>query len=190
MQWFPDPELEKFIRDIARLPEMPDEAVEYKRAMLQQQQAMEFVTGEMGLLGMKQKAELTAQGYSPEQAQLASETATPEMMQAQAYGEQEAEAVRRAHPVGQLDQQMMTEQQAMQNQPPPEDPNAEPQHQREKEKMALQEKQAQGAHSRDKEKMTLQEKIAQQKHKRDMEALKLKTKQPAKKAAPPPKKGK
>lgn len=190
MQWFPDPELEKFIRDIARLPEMPDEAVEYKRAMLQQQQAMEFVTGEMGLLGMKQKAELTAQGYSPEQAQMAAETATPEMMQAQAYGEQEAEAVRRAHPVGQQDQQMMAEQQAMQNQPPPVDPNAEPQHRREKEKMALQEKQAQGAHSRDKEKMTLQEKIAQQKHKRDMEALKLKSKQPAKKAAPPPKKGK
>jgi hypothetical protein len=31
MQWFPDPELEKFVRDIARLPEMTDETVEFKR---------------------------------------------------------------------------------------------------------------------------------------------------------------
>jgi hypothetical protein len=32
MQWFPDPELEKFVRDIARLPEMTDETVEFKRS--------------------------------------------------------------------------------------------------------------------------------------------------------------
>ena len=42
MQWFPDPELEKFVRDIARLPEMTEETVEFKREMFEQQQAMEY----------------------------------------------------------------------------------------------------------------------------------------------------
>ena len=42
MQWFPDPELEKYMREIARLPEMTDEDVDYKRDMLEQQQAMEY----------------------------------------------------------------------------------------------------------------------------------------------------
>jgi hypothetical protein len=69
MQWFPDPELEKFLRDIARLPEMTEETVDYKREMLQQQQAMEYAQSQMGLIGMQQKAEMTAQGYTPEQAE-------------------------------------------------------------------------------------------------------------------------
>ena len=77
MQWFPDPELEKFVRDIARLPEMTDETVEYKRQMLAQQQAMEFAGGQMEMLGMQQKAQLTSDGLSPEQAMMYSEQPTP-----------------------------------------------------------------------------------------------------------------
>jgi hypothetical protein len=38
--------------------------------MLQQQQAMEYAESQMGLLGMKQKAEMTAAGLLPEQAQM------------------------------------------------------------------------------------------------------------------------
>ena len=108
MQWFPDPELEKYVREIARLPEMTEEDVDYKRAMYEQQQAMEFAGSQMELLGMQQKAEMTAQGMTPEQAEMHAQTPHPET-QAQEMAMQE--------------QQM-----ALQNQPPPEDPNADKQH--------------------------------------------------------------
>ena len=188
MQWFPDPELEKFVRDIARLPEMTDEAVDYKREMLMQQQSMEYAQGQMTMLGMKQKAEMTAQGFSPEQAEMWSQQPTSEMQQGAAQGEQDAEQVRRQHPVGQEDQAMQQQQMDMQGQPPPEDPNEAPRHEREKEKMALQGKGEDDKFKRDKERMTLQEKIEQQKHKRTLEQMKLKAKDsqkpPAKKTPP------
>jgi hypothetical protein len=154
MQWFPDPELEKYIREIARLPEMTDEDVDYKRTMLAQQQMTEYATGQMDLLGIKQKAEMTAQGFTPEQAQLHSETPAPETADAQA-------------------QQAQLQAQAT-NMPPPEDPNADKQHQREKEKLLLGDKVAQSAHSREKEKMRLQDTMANRDHKRSKEQLRLK----------------
>jgi hypothetical protein len=83
MQWFPDPELEKFIRDIAQLPEMPDEVLEIKRQQAMQEQAMGLAESQMMMMGLQQKAELTSQGYSPEQAQMIGETPTPEMAQYQ-----------------------------------------------------------------------------------------------------------
>ena len=190
MQWFPDPELEKFVRDIARLPEMTDETVEFKRQMLNQEQAMQFAEGKMGMLGLQQKAEMTAQGYSPEQAQLASETPTSDIAAQQAQSESDAELVRRSHPAGQLEQQDMQQQQEMANQPPPEDPNAEKQHLRDTEKMKLQDQSAEAGHKREKEKMTLQEQLAGKQHSRQMEQMKLKAKDAARKpvAKPPQKK--
>jgi len=208
MQWFPDPELEKYVREIARLPEMTEEDIDYKRAMLEQQQAMEFAGGQMEMLGMRQKAEMTAQGWSPEQAQIHAETPKPETMQAQAQGEQDGEAARRLHPVGQADQadaqmQMQIEQsrEEMKNAPPPADPNEEKRFAREKQKADQDEKYAQVGHKRETEKMKLAEQLAERKHKRDIEVLREKKKQvgrpdkrlPAKKATakkPPPKKGK
>ena len=174
MQWFPDPELEKFVRDIARLPEMTDETMEFKRQLLLQQQAMEYADSQMGLLGMKQRAEMTAQGLSPEQAEMMQTQPNGQMQQQMASDEMDAEMVRREHPVGQMDQQMQAEQMAMQNQPPPEDPNADKQHAREKEKMTLQERQAAAGHKREKEKMALNERYAASQHKRTMEQLKNK----------------
>jgi hypothetical protein len=192
MQWFPDPELEKFLRDIARLPEMTDETIEFKRQMLMQQQAMDFAQNQMGLIGMKQKAEMTAHGYSPEQAEMAAQTPTPEMQAYQAQGEQDAELTRRTHPVGQQDMAMQQQQMAMQNQPPPEDPNAAKQHARDKEKMTLQERQAQAQHGREKEKMKLSDQVEANKHKRKIEQMREQLKAAQKKPAqkPPPKKGK
>jgi hypothetical protein len=170
MQWFPDPDLEKFLREIARLPEMSDETVDYKRQMLVQQQAMEFADSQMGLLGLQQKADMTAQGYSPEQAQMASEIQTPDMQAAQAQGEQDAEMVRRLHPVGQQDQAMQEQQMQAEQQQAPE------QAAREQESAMLNEKLAQSAHGRDKEKMTLQEQIAQRQHQRELKTMKEKDK--------------
>jgi hypothetical protein len=182
MQWFPDPELEKFVRDIAHLPEMTDETVEYKRAMLLQQQAMEYAGGQMDMLGMQQKAQMAAQGYSPEQAQMASESVPPEIAQAQAYGEMEGEAVRQGHPVGQQQQAMAQQELEAKNAPPPLDPNAGPQHARDKEKMALEGKKADQDHKRGKEMARLQDVMASRKHKRDMEALRRKDSSDAQKA--------
>jgi hypothetical protein len=154
MQWFPDPELEKYIREIARLPEMTDEDVDFKREMLDQQNAMEYGQGQMELLGLQQKAEMTAQGMTPEQAEMHAQTPHP--------ATQEAE-------LG-----MQAQQQQLANQPPPEDPNAEKQFQREKQKMTLQEQIAQKTHSREKEKMRLQDTLANRDHKRSKEQLRLK----------------
>lgn len=190
MQWFPDPELEKFVRDIARLPEMSDDVLEMKRQMAEQDQAMMYAEGQMGLLGMQQRAEMTAQGYSPEQAEMMAMSPTAEMSSAMAYEEMEGERARREHPVGQEDAAKEAEMLAMQNQPPPEDPNAEKQFKRDAERQKwtdksedkklerdgkrakLTESQEREKFKRDKERMTMQERLDAQKHKRTLEQQK------------------
>ena len=207
MQWFPDPELEKYVREIARLPEMTEEDVDYKRAMYEQQQAMEFAGGQMEMMGMKQKAEMTAQGLSPEQAAMASEQPTPEMAQHDGNMEQEAELARRQHPVGQEDaakeEQMMAMQQEMeqaklQGPPPAEDsPADQANFEREQAKAQMAEEAAGAQHGRETERMTAEEQIAERQHQREMETLKAKEQADAKKQAaqkkqfgrPPAKKG-
>ena len=206
MTWFPDPELEKYVREIARLPEMTDEDVDYKRTMLEQQKAMEYGEAQMGLLGMKQKAEMTAQGFSPEQAQLASESPTPEMARSEAFHEMEGEAERREHPIGQEDaakeEMMMAQQQEMEQAkiagpPPAEDsPADQAAFAREQEKAKMTEEAAGASHGRETEKMTLQEQIAERQHQREIETLKAKAEADEKKSKgklseikrPPPKK--
>jgi len=187
MQWFPDPELEKFVRDIARLPEMTDETVDFKREMYNQQQAMEFAETQMNVLGMKQKAEMTAQGFSPEQAQMASQAQTPDMRVQEQLNEDEAQMAHMQHPAGQVEQQQMQEQMAMQNQPEEDSPAAQAQHEREKEKMLLSEQQEEKRFGREREKMTLQERLEQEKSKREKEKLREQLK--AQSRRKPPSKG-
>jgi hypothetical protein len=174
MQWFPDPELEKFVRDIARLPEMTEDTYELKRQMFQQEQAMSYAEGQMGVLGMEQKAELAAMGYSPEQAEMMSQSPTADMQQEMATEEMDAEMMRRQHPVGQEDAMKEEQQLAMQNQPPPEDPNEEKRFQRETEKMKLSDQSEEGKFKRETQKMTLQEQLEEKKHKRTLEQMKAK----------------
>jgi hypothetical protein len=172
MQWFPDPELEKFVREIARLPEMSEDTVDFKRELLEQNQAMEFATSQMGLLGLKQKAEMTAQGYSPEQAEMAAQQPNAEMSQHQALAEQEGEAMRRMHPVGQQDQEQHEMQQAKEQEKGKADPEA----------MALQEQAEESKFGRETERMSLQEQIEQKKHQRTMEQMGAKEKAEAARA--------
>jgi hypothetical protein len=88
MQWFPDPDLEKFIRDIARLPEIPDNVMDLKKQQHEQLQAMEFAAGAMDILGMQQRAEMVADaGYSPEQAEQAVNAPRPEFAMYEAEGQ-------------------------------------------------------------------------------------------------------
>ncbi len=43
VQWFPDPEMEKFVRDAARLPDMDDEQEERQRQLAQRAQATQYL---------------------------------------------------------------------------------------------------------------------------------------------------
>jgi hypothetical protein len=182
MQWFPDPELEKFIRDIARLPEMTDETIEFKRQMLMQEQAMQYADNEMGLIGLQQRADLASQGYSPEQADQLQNLQTPEMQQAMAAGEMDAELLRREHPVGQMDEAKEQQQMEMSMMPPPEDPNEEKRHLREKEKLALTDKSEDSKHKREKERMRLQDVMENRKVKRESELMRRKDSSEAQRA--------
>lgn len=74
MQFFPDPDLEKFLREIAHLPEMPEDLLEIRRAMAMQQNAADFAQSQMDFVGTQQKTDAVAQGMTPEQAEIAAQT--------------------------------------------------------------------------------------------------------------------
>lgn len=158
MQWFPDPELEKFIRDIARLPEMPDEVLEIKRQQAMQEQAMTLADGQMQMLGLQQKAQLTAEGYSPEQAQMIGETPTPEMGNYQ---------------MGMQSQQMEQELGMQQKYAMKDDPAAAAQHKRDNEAFTRDQKGQDAQLKREKQKAMLQEQMARSQHGREKDKVRL-----------------
>lgn len=69
MSWFPNPTLEKFIFDIAGLPEMPEDYQEHQENMFTMSQMAEEADSQMQLLGLKQQAESAAAGVPVQQAQ-------------------------------------------------------------------------------------------------------------------------
>lgn len=69
MTWFPNPTLEKFILDIAGLPEMPDDFQEHQEQMFEMSQMAAEADSQMQLLGLKQQAEAAAAGVPVPQAQ-------------------------------------------------------------------------------------------------------------------------
>lgn len=80
MTFFPDVDLEKYLRDTAHLPAIPEEQLELRREMAQQQQLMEYAQSRMEAIGMAQKDEAVESGQmTPEQAEMASQSSTPEM---------------------------------------------------------------------------------------------------------------
>ena len=88
MTFFPDPDLEKFLRESAHLPDLPQEVEEMRREQADMQNAMEFQ-------GAKQKQDMVAQGMTPEQAEMQAQAPTPEMQeqeQAGAMQQQEMDA--------------------------------------------------------------------------------------------------
>lgn len=140
MQWFPDPELEKFVREIARLPEMTEETLDFKREMLLQEQAMMGAESQMGLLGLKQKAEMTAQGFSPEQAEMASQTPTSEMVTAEQQAQLDADEELQGHPA--MQRQKAEEQEQMVGQAQLQDEQKQADHERQKESGEIEHKRA------------------------------------------------
>lgn len=80
MTWFPNPTLEKFILDIAGLPEMPDDVEQHQEQMFSMKQMADEAQSQMELLGLKQQAESAVAGVPVAQAQ---QGMTPEDHQAQ-----------------------------------------------------------------------------------------------------------
>lgn len=92
MEFFPDPDLEKFLRDVSHLPELPDDVMEQRRVEAEQNNIMRYAQSAMEFTGMHQKAEAVDAGMTPEQAEMAAQQPT-EHMQVQ---DQEGQAVGQA----------------------------------------------------------------------------------------------
>lgn len=114
MTWFPNPTLEKFILDIAGLPEMPEDYADHQEKMFEASQLADEANSQMQLLGLKQQAESAAAGVPVANAQ---QGMTPVEHQAQ---QQQAQMGVVAQQQGIAQTQM-----AMDNPPKPgEDPTA------------------------------------------------------------------
>jgi hypothetical protein len=132
MQFFPDPDMEKFLREVAHLPAIPDEVLEAKREMAQQQTAMEF-------MGSNQKFGMVQGGMTPEQAQMASESPHQDQMENEAVGQARGQARAAVDPEVMGSQQaQMEQQQAM-----------EVQHQADMQALAAQDPNAQATNEMD-----------------------------------------
>lgn len=86
MNFFPDPDLEKFLRETAHLPKLSEEVEEQRRQMAEQQNAMNFLNSQMQAQGAEQKAGMVQQGMSPEQAEASAQG--PSSIQAVQEGQQ------------------------------------------------------------------------------------------------------
>jgi hypothetical protein len=181
MQFFPDPELEKFLRETAHLPEIPDELLEQRRQMALQNNAMQFAQSQMDFMGTHQKAEAVQQGMTPEQAEQAAQAPTPEMQEQEAVGGAVAQAHAQAHPDVQAAQQQQMEQEQAASAGAAGDPVGE--------KVAttqVEEAKAQADHKRSLEMKDREDKSSKEGDSRKMAMEKLKAKMAAKKDAKKP----
>lgn len=69
--WFPDPELEKFLRDAARLPKLDETAEKVKETEARQANVMRLAQQRMEMLGMAQQADASATQMDTQREQAA-----------------------------------------------------------------------------------------------------------------------
>lgn len=81
MTWFPDSELEQFIRDAARLPKMDEESEAAKEMESRQAEIMRVAQGRMEMLQLQMQAQQGAMGLQQQQMQLEAPQADPTMDQ-------------------------------------------------------------------------------------------------------------
>lgn len=182
MQWFPDPDLEKAMRDYARLPEMNDETLEFKRQQFEAEQAMGAAESQMGILGLKQKAEMAAQGYTPEQAEQAAQAPNADMVAQEQAAQLDADEALAQHPARLRQQEQET---AMQQGGPEPSVQTDEAIRQKASEAEIDEQREQAQHGRQ---MTMEQFKAQQAERQArMQAKKQgdDRKPPAKKAAPP-----
>ena len=110
VEWFPDPDLEKFFRKISGLPEMPEDVMELRQEMAEQKNAISYANQAMEFLSTRQKAEMTSQGLTPEQAQMEAEKPSVEQQANDQASQYKAQALADTDP----DVQAGKEQEAVQ----------------------------------------------------------------------------
>lgn len=71
VQWFPDPELEKFLRDAARLPKLDEKTEDMREQQKKQSDAMTMARQQMEMIQLKMQAEQAAQ--QPQQQEMSNE---------------------------------------------------------------------------------------------------------------------
>lgn len=119
MEWFPDPDMEKYLRKIAGLPDLPDDKVEMRRVMADQMDIMSFAETQMQALGAQQKAQMTAQGMSPEQAEAQAQAPTPEQAAQEEIAQAKGHAIAQQDPdVAQVQEEQEQQEQMQQEQAP------------------------------------------------------------------------
>ena len=104
MEWFPDADLEEYIRKIAHLPALPEDAHEARHEMTKDRVEGSLMGSKAQLQGQQQQQDLIEQGMSPAQAE--QHLATPAEETAQIQQQQQL----------QLQEQQMGLQQAQQEQ--------------------------------------------------------------------------
>lgn len=107
LQWFPDPELEKFLREAARLPKLDDTAEAVKETEARQAAIMRLAEQRIQMIGLSQQAEQGA--MATEQQKLGIEQTKQQMsladQQAQDQGDPQVQAAQGSQTVqgGELD---------------------------------------------------------------------------------------
>lgn len=120
MQFFPDADLEDYLRNIAQLPELPEEMQEIRRQQSVQQNHADLMQTHMQAEGANQQMDMVKQGMSPEQAMSQQAAPTPEQQMQQGHMEQlsqaKGEALTAQDPDVQAHQQQQSEQEMAQAQ--------------------------------------------------------------------------
>lgn len=114
VQWFPDPELEKFIRKAARLPELDETTEEVLETEQRQSEMMRLAQNKMNMIQMRQQAEQGAMQMA--QQRMGVEQQAQEVEQGpgfqQAKNEQELQHAEDKHQVGMQQMQEKSDMQA------------------------------------------------------------------------------
>jgi hypothetical protein len=94
VQWFPDPELEKFLRQAARLPKMDETTEELREQQKKQADVMAMAQQEMQMIQLKQQAEQGA--HQMEQAAMQTEQQKMGLAQQEMGVQQQAEQMQQS----------------------------------------------------------------------------------------------
>ena len=104
VQWFPDPELEKFLRDAARLPKLDEKTEDMREQQKKQSDAMTMARQQMEMIQLKMQAEQAAQ--QPQQEALAQEQQAMSNEQQAMSLEQQKQQMANPQPSPQEEQQL------------------------------------------------------------------------------------
>lgn len=110
VQWFPDPELEKFLRDAARLPKLDETTEQVREQQKKQSDVMALAQQQMEMINLKMQAEAAA--HQGESQQVQSEQQKLGLAQQQMSVQQQAEQMQQPP---QEDQAVAAGQQKMQH---------------------------------------------------------------------------